>query len=257
MKKHLVFNFLSFLLLTLFFSSECFAWDHNLSFEAFYGNEFKWGWSVIIAVIAGIGAALIVYFTGGTASPIVAPIGTWIGEMAGLSGAAATNYGLALLGGGSLASGGLGVTGGMAILTLALTFSSELAIDYGIKRIGTAISDPLNMFPIPLKTIENDRKLWNNLEQIFSEYTIVKVICGYPVKEDNSKSAIADNVEKFAQDFKAKFKIDIEFVDERYSSSIAWEHIIETVPSQKKRRNKSLIDMKAAAVILDDYMKNQ
>ena len=132
-----------------------------------------------------------------------------------------------------------------------------LAIDYGIKRIGTAISDPLNMFPIPLRTIANDGKLWDNLEEIFNEYCINKVICGYPLKEDNSRTSITDKVEKFAKDFSKKFNIEIEFVDERYSSSIAWEHIIETVPTKKKRRDKALIDMKAAAVILSDYMKSQ
>lgn len=131
-----------------------------------------------------------------------------------------------------------------------------LAIDYGVKRIGIAISDPLNMFSIPLKTIKNDVKLWNNLKQIFAEYTIDKVICGYPLKEDTSKSLLTDKVVNFANEFKVKFKIEIEFVDERYSSSVAWEHIIESVPSKKKRRDKSLIDMKAAAVILDDYMKS-
>ena len=131
-----------------------------------------------------------------------------------------------------------------------------LAIDYGIKRIGIAISDPLNIFPIPLKTIENDSNLWDNLELIFTEYTIEKVICGYPIKEDNSKTIITEKVEKFAKEFSARFSLEIEFVDERYSSSIAREHIIESIPSKNKRRDKSLVDMKAAAVILDDYMKN-
>jgi len=79
---------------------------------------------------------------------------------------------------------------------------------------------------------------------------------GYPLKEDGTKSKVTLAVEKFAKEFKKIFNIPYEFIDEKYSSQIAWEHIVEGVPSQKKRRNKGLIDRNAAAVILDDYLKN-
>jgi putative pre-16S rRNA nuclease len=131
-----------------------------------------------------------------------------------------------------------------------------LAIDYGEKRIGIAITDPLKMFSIPLATYKNDSKFWSEFEILLNKFNIVLVVIGYPLKEDGSKSKITLLVEKFVKEFKNKFKIDVELVDERYSSAIAWEHIIEAVPSKKKRRNKSLIDMNAAAVILDDYLKS-
>jgi len=131
-----------------------------------------------------------------------------------------------------------------------------LAIDYGEKRIGIAITDPLRMFSIPLITLKNDAKLWSELKKIFIKYNIVNVIIGYPLKEDGSKSKITLIVEKFAKEFENKFGMSINLVDERYSSSIAWEQIIQSVPSRKKRRDKSLIDMNAASVILEDYLKS-
>lgn len=131
-----------------------------------------------------------------------------------------------------------------------------LSIDYGIKRVGIAISDPLKMFSIPLTTFQNDNKLWNNLNDLLGKYNFTNIIIGYPLSDDGSKSEFTDLVEKFADDFEKKFKKKVELVDERYSSKIAWEHIVEGVPSKKKRRNKALIDMNAAAVILEDYLRN-
>jgi len=131
-----------------------------------------------------------------------------------------------------------------------------IAIDYGEKRIGIAISDPLQLFAIPLKTISNNKNVWKELGAIFKEYNVVKTIMGYPLKEDGSKTKISSLVEKFASDFNINVKSKVYFVDERYSSAIAWEHIVKSVKSKKKRRDKGLIDQNAAAVILDDYLRN-
>ncbi len=131
-----------------------------------------------------------------------------------------------------------------------------LAIDYGEKRIGIAITDPLKMFSIPLTTLNNNSNLWIDFEKIFNQYNIQEIVIGYPVNEDGSKTKLTEEIEKFSRKLKSKFKKEINFIDERYSSSIAWEHIKEGVISKKKRRNKALIDMNAAAVILEDFLKN-
>lgn len=131
-----------------------------------------------------------------------------------------------------------------------------LAIDYGEKRIGIAITDPLKMFSIPLTTLNNNSNLWIDFEKIFNQYNIQKIVIGYPVNEDGSKTKLTEEIEKFSRKLKSMFKKEINFIDERYSSSIAWEHIKEGVISKKKRRNKALIDMNAAAVILEDFLKN-
>ena len=63
-----------------------------------------------------------------------------------------------------------------------------LAIDFGKKRIGIAVTDPLNLFAYPLITILNDTNIWNNLSKIISEYNVVKLIIGYPLKENGDES---------------------------------------------------------------------
>jgi len=107
----------------------------DITFKSFYKESSAIGW--IAAGIFAVIAAATIFFTGGTASPIVTGIGSWIGGMMGLSGAAATNAGLALLGGGSIASGGLGIAGGTALLTAALSYSTDVVFDY---TVGNAIS---------------------------------------------------------------------------------------------------------------------
>ncbi|MCB0751408.1 MAG: Holliday junction resolvase RuvX, partial [Ignavibacteriae bacterium] len=65
---------------------------------------------------------------------------------------------------------------------------------------------------------------------------------------------LTDKVEEFKTKLEKQFKIEVIYVDERYSSSIAWEQIKVSVKSKKKRRDKSLIDKNAAAVILEDFL---
>lgn len=130
-----------------------------------------------------------------------------------------------------------------------------LAIDYGTKRIGLAVTDPLKMFAIPFDTIPNDKHTLDKLKQIISEKNVVKIILGNPVKENGEDSTISKDVRKFKSELEKKIDLAIELVDERYSSDIAAKRILESVPSKKKRRNKSLVDKNAAAVILEDYLK--
>ena len=135
--------------------------------------------------------------------------------------------------------------------------SRILALDFGEKRIGVAISDPLNIFAYPLVTLQNDSTIWNGLKNIFTENKIEKVIIGYPFKESGAVSKISDLVLKFQSEIEKRFSIQTELVDERYSSSIAQQRIVQSIPSKKKRRDKSLIDKNAAAVFLEDYLNKK
>jgi len=123
-------------LLLLLLPNLVFAGSEYATFQTFYQESSAIGW-VLAGVFALIGGAVIC-FTGGTASPIVAGIGSWIGGMMGLSGIAATNAGLALLGGGAIASGGFGVIGGTALLTATLSFGTDVVVDY---TIGKAVNE--------------------------------------------------------------------------------------------------------------------
>jgi len=139
-------------------------------------------------------------------------------------------------------------------LDIFLNEHRYLAIDFGKKRIGIAVTDPLNLFAYPLITIPNDTKFWSNLSKIISEYSVVKLILGYPIKENGDESVSSKEVLKFKDELGKKSNLPIVLIDERYSSKIARQRIITSVPSRKKRRDKSLLDKNAAAVILEDFL---
>ena len=135
--------------------------------------------------------------------------------------------------------------------------SRIIAIDYGLKRVGLAITDPLNIFAYPLVTLQNDQNFWNEFKKIFNEYDIGAIILGFPLKESGEKTHVTDQIVDFRKELEAKFKIPVNFVDERYSSEIAKKRVLESVPSKKKRRNKALLDKNAAAVLLEDYLSEK
>ena len=110
------------------FPDSSYAAAEYATFESFYKESSAIGW--ILAMVVALSVGVVIFFTGGAASPIVAGFGSWIGGMMGLSGIAATNAGLALLGGGSIASGGFGIIGGTALLTASLSFGIDIVFDY-------------------------------------------------------------------------------------------------------------------------------
>lgn len=129
-----------------------------------------------------------------------------------------------------------------------------LAIDFGLKRIGLALSDPLTIFAYPFKTILNDKNFLNELAKIIHEQSVKKIILGLPSKENGDSSTITKNVLKFKNQLEEKFCLEVVLRDERYSSVIAKELILESVTKKSKRKEKGLIDKNAAAVILQDYL---
>jgi putative Holliday junction resolvase len=129
-----------------------------------------------------------------------------------------------------------------------------IAIDYGLKRIGIALCDPLYTFAYPFKTILNGQNLWNELKEIISQQSVIKVVLGLPLNENGEPSSISKDVLKFKNQIENRFKIEVILRDERYTSSIAQDNIIKFVTKKSKRREKGLIDRSAAAVILQDYL---
>lgn len=118
----------------------------DITFESFYKESSSIGW-ITAGVIAAIAAVTITVVTLGAAAPVIAAassaaasVGSALGGIMGLSGAAATNAGLALLGGGSLAAGGLGMAGGVAVVVSALTFGTAVTVDYATSKALTEYS---------------------------------------------------------------------------------------------------------------------
>jgi putative holliday junction resolvase len=129
-----------------------------------------------------------------------------------------------------------------------------ISIDFGEKRIGFAITDPLRLFSYPLVTLQNDNTLLKKIGDILTEYECDTIILGFPVKENGEHTFVSELVLKFKEKLSSITTLPIVLVDERYSSSIAQQRIIESVKSKKKRRDKSLVDKNAACVILEDYL---
>ncbi len=128
------FLHLTLFVMILMMGNAAFAANDGVTFESFYKADFSVSWLVngLAAVLVGL---LVLW-----GMPILAPsimaaigsIGTTVGGVFGFSGVAATNFGLALLGGGAVASGGFGVVGGTALLAAALTFGTDVTLDYAI-----------------------------------------------------------------------------------------------------------------------------
>lgn len=132
-----------------------------------------------------------------------------------------------------------------------------IGIDYGDKRVGIAINDPLGIFVYPLTTLFNDEKLILNIKKIVQDYNVTKIIIGYPYKDDGSKWEVTEKIEKFAEILKEQVLDEVEFYDERYSSELAKTRVIESVNKRSKRRDKGIIDKNAAAIILEDYLREK
>lgn len=130
-----------------------------------------------------------------------------------------------------------------------------LAIDYGTKRIGFALSDPLRLFPSIISTIPNDNISFTKLLEIISHNNVTSIIIGCPIQEKEKKSKLVEEILKFKSKLDNLTKLKSELWDEHYTSKIAEARIINSVTKKSKRRNKSLVDAHSAAVILEEYLK--
>ena len=131
-----------------------------------------------------------------------------------------------------------------------------MGIDFGEKRIGIAISDPLFTFAYPLTTIQNSNNLINELARIISEKKIIKVILGLPSSRFKSSEKLSEKVYKLKSEIESKLRIDVILWDEEFSSAIAKERINESVTKKSKRQSKELLDQHSAAIILQEYLNS-
>lgn len=134
-----------------------------------------------------------------------------------------------------------------------------LGLDYGGRRIGVAISDPLGMFAQGLPTIEyqSNKKLWRQFFAIFEKYeSIEQVVIGFPYNMDGTIGTMGEEVQHFICEFKKRFpKIEIITWDERFTSNYAQRTLRDL--NQKTKRQKGKIDELAAVFILQSYLDAQ
>lgn len=129
-----------------------------------------------------------------------------------------------------------------------------LAIDYGFKRTGIAVTDELQIIASGLTTIPSATAI-HFLKEYFSKEKVVKVLIGEPKQMNGQPSESTPIIEKFIADFKITFpEMKMERVDERFTSKMAFQTMIDSGLSKKQRQNKGLVDEIAATILLQDYL---
>lgn len=129
-----------------------------------------------------------------------------------------------------------------------------LAIDYGMKRTGIAVTDELQIIASGLTTVPSETAI-AFLKDYFSKEKVAKVLIGEPKQMDGTPSESTPVIEKFVTDFQTAFpEIPVIRVDERFTSKMAFQTMIDSGLKKKQRQNKALVDEIAATILLQDYL---
>jgi putative holliday junction resolvase len=129
-----------------------------------------------------------------------------------------------------------------------------LGIDYGKKRVGVALSDPLSMFATGLDTLENRslKQLLNDLQTLASEHDVERFVIGLPLRSTGEAGEAAEAVQVFGEHLTQHTGIPISYEDERFTSVIAQQSLREQ--GVQTSRQKHLVDKTSAALILQQYL---
>jgi len=133
-----------------------------------------------------------------------------------------------------------------------------VAIDYGTKRIGLAITDITKTIAYPYKTVQtgkNFEETSQNILEALKDYLneIETIIVGLPLQLKGSYSQMTQEVKDFVQVFQTKTKIPIQFIDERFSSKMAEQHLKDNLKMNRKKRSK-IVDPIAATLLLQNFI---
>ncbi|MCM1532202.1 MAG: Holliday junction resolvase RuvX [Bacteroides sp.] len=130
-----------------------------------------------------------------------------------------------------------------------------LAIDYGRKRCGIAVSDPLRIIATGLQTVATG-ELWDFLKDYMGGEAVDCVVVGEPRQMDYTPSESERFIAPFVNRFRKAYpQIPLERVDERFTSRIAQRSILEMGAKKKQRQDKATVDMVSATLILQTYMQ--
>ncbi len=132
-----------------------------------------------------------------------------------------------------------------------------LAIDYGTKRTGIAVTDPLRIIPGGLGTVAT-HELFRFLADYFSREQVDIIVVGYPINMNGEESASMKQIRPFMEKLKKQYpdKQTVMF-DERFTSVIAQRAILESGIGRMARRNKALVDEVSATIILESFMDSK
>lgn len=132
-----------------------------------------------------------------------------------------------------------------------------LAIDYGKKRVGLAVTDELKMIANGLTTVAAD-KVMDYLKDYCSKEHVELIVVGDPRQMNNEESGAVSFVRPFVKKLRKAFPdIPVVMEDERFTSQMAFQTMIDAGLGKKKRRDKALVDKISATLILQSYMENK
>ena len=132
-----------------------------------------------------------------------------------------------------------------------------LAIDFGKKRVGLAVTDPLQLIASKLTTVAS-HQIFDFLKEYFQKEQVEKVIIGYPLQMNNEASEAVLYINPFLKRFQKLYpNMPIEQVDERFTSRMAFQTMIDAGLKKKDRQNKATIDAVSATIILQSYLEQK
>ena len=130
-----------------------------------------------------------------------------------------------------------------------------LAIDYGRKRVGLAATDPLQIIANGLETVHS-KDIFEYLKRYFDEEEVETVVVGYPKQMNNEGSEALNYINPFVKKLRKTYpNMHIELYDERFTSKLAHQTMIDGGLKKKKRQDKALVDTISATIILQSYME--
>jgi len=129
-----------------------------------------------------------------------------------------------------------------------------IGIDFGLKRIGVAITDELNIIASPYDTVETNN-IYIFLKELLGNENIKKLIIGNPINLDNSLNSISKEISDFTKSFSSLYSdVEIIHIDERFTSKMAKRAILASGVNKKRRQDKKLVDKISATIILQTYL---
>jgi putative Holliday junction resolvase len=130
-----------------------------------------------------------------------------------------------------------------------------LAIDFGLKRTGIAITDEANIIASPLTTVDS-KDLMTFLKEAVVKSKVGTIVLGEPKRLNNEDSHITENVRMLKTVLEKEFPVQkIVLMDERFTSKMAFQSMIDSGMKKKQRQEKGTVDMISAAIILQSYME--
>ncbi len=129
-----------------------------------------------------------------------------------------------------------------------------LGIDYGTKRIGISLSDPLGITAQALESVINNERGWKRLHEILHDKEVNLIVVGMPLNLKGERAQKAKEVELFVERLKQEAGADVVTWDERFTTAIAQQTLLQMGTKRKDRRERGRVDAMAAAIMLQGFL---